>query len=58
MLKSCMQDFKRDLTSTGDECNCPAVSTFFSATVLGSWDEDGPSAVLRPLLGLPNLLTY
>ena len=40
MLKSSMQDFKRDLTSMGDDCNCPMVSTFFSTTVLGNWDED------------------
>ena len=25
MLKSSMQDFKRDLTIMGDECNCPMV---------------------------------
>ena len=35
-----MQDFKHDLTSIGDECSCPVVSTFFSATLLGNWDED------------------
>ena len=40
MLKSSMQDFKRDLTSMEDDCNCPMVSTFFSTTVLGNWDED------------------
>ena len=28
------------LTSNGDECNCPMVSTLFSTTVLGNWDED------------------
>ena len=40
ILKSSMQDIKHDLTGTGDECNCPKVSTFFSTTVLGNWDED------------------
>ena len=40
MLNPSMQDFKHDLTSMGDECSCPVVSTFFSATLLGNWDED------------------
>ena len=40
MLKPSMQDFKHDLTSMRDECNCPMVSTFFSTTLLGNWDED------------------
>ena len=35
MLKPSMQDFKHDLTSMGDECNCPMVSTFFGTTLLG-----------------------
>ena len=35
-----MQDFKHDLTSMGDECNCPVVSTFFDTTLLGNLDED------------------
>jgi len=58
MLKPSMQAFKHDLTSMGDECNCPMVSTFFSATILGNWDEDWHFPVLWPLLGLPDLLTY
>ena len=29
-------DFEHDLTSMGDECNCPMVSTFFSTTLLGN----------------------
>ena len=57
-LKPSMQDFKQNLTSTGDECNCLKVSTFFSITFLGKWDEAGPFPVLWPLLGLPDLLTY
>ena len=40
MLKPSMQDFKHDLISMGDECNCPVVSTFFGTTLLGDWDED------------------
>ena len=40
MLKPSGQDFKYDLTSMGDECRCPMVSTFFSITLLGNWDED------------------
>ena len=39
-LKPSMQDFKHVLTSMGDECNCPVVSTFFSTALLGNWDED------------------
>ena len=30
VLKPSMQDFKHGLTSVGNECNCPMVSTFFS----------------------------
>ena len=40
ILKPNLQDFEHDLTSMGDECNCPMVSTFFSTTLLGNWDED------------------
>ena len=57
MLKSSMQDFKHKLTSMGDERNCLMVSTFFSITFLGNWDEDCLFPVLWPLLGLPDLLT-
>ena len=35
MLKPSMQDFKHDLTSMGDECNCLMVSTFFGIPFLG-----------------------
>jgi len=58
MLKPGMQDFKHDLTSMGDEYNCPMVRTFFGTTLLGNWDEDWPFSVLWPPLGLPDLLTY
>ena len=40
MLKPSMQDLKHDLTSMGDECNCPVVWTFFSSALLGNWDGD------------------
>ena len=56
MLKPCMQDFKLGLTSMGEECNCPVVSTFFGTTLLGNWDEDRPFPVW-PLLDLSDLLT-
>ena len=58
MLKANMQYFKHDLTSMGDEWNCPVVNTFFGTTLLGNWNEDWPFPVLWPLLGLPDLLTY
>ena len=58
MLKPTMQDFEPNLTSMGDECNCPVVSTFFSTALLGNLNEDGPFPVLCPLLGFPHLLTY
>ena len=40
MLKPSMQDFKHDLTSIGNECDCLMVSTFFGIALLGNWDED------------------
>ena len=40
MLKPSMQDFKHDLTSIRDECNCSMVSRFFGSSILGNWDED------------------
>ena len=56
MLKPSMQNFKHDLTSMGDECNCLMVSTFFNTTLFGNWDEDWSFPVLWPQLGLPDLL--
>ena len=50
MLKSSMQDFKHDLTSMGDESNCPRASIFFSTSLLGNWDEDWPFLALLSLL--------
>ena len=40
MLKPSMQDFKHDLRTVGDKCNCLLARTFFSTSVLGNWDED------------------
>ena len=40
LLKPSLKDFEHNITSMGDECNCSMVSTFFSATLLGNWDED------------------
>ena len=40
MLKPSMQDFKHDLTSMGNERDCPMVRTFFTTTILGNWYED------------------
>ena len=45
MLKPSTQDFKHDLTSKGDGCNCPMVSILFSTTLLGNRDEDWPFPV-------------
>ena len=36
MLKPRMQDIKCDLTSMGDECNCPMDRIFFGTTFLGN----------------------
>ena len=36
ILKPSIQDFKHDLTSMGDECNCLMVRIFFSTTLLGN----------------------
>ena len=46
--KPSRQDFKHDLSSTADECNCLMVRTFFSTTLLGNWDEDWPFSVATP----------
>ena len=46
MQKPSMQNFKHDLTSIGDECNCLMDSTLFSTTLLGNWDEDWSFPVL------------
>ena len=38
MLKPSMKDFKHDLTSIEEECNCLMVSIFFGTILLGAWD--------------------
>ena len=53
MLKPSMQDFKHDLTSMGDECSCPMVSTFFGITLLGNWNEDRPFLVHQGRVDFP-----
>ena len=58
MLKPIIWYFNHDLTSMGEECNCPVVWTFFSTATLRNWDKDWPFPALWPLLGLPDLLTH
>ena len=40
MLKPSMQDFKHDLPSMSNECDCLMVSTFFGTMLLENWNED------------------
>ena len=40
LLKPSMQNFKHDLISMGDECNCRRVSTFVGTILSENWDED------------------
>ena len=58
ILKPSMQDFKHDLTSMGDECNCPVAWTVFSSALLGNSDEYWPFPILWLLLDLSDLLIY
>ena len=51
ILKPSVQDFKHDLTSMGDECDCLMVSIFFTTTLLGNWDKDWPFPVLLATAG-------
>ena len=37
LVDSGMQEFKHDLTTMGDECDCLTVSTFFGTTLLGNY---------------------
>ena len=49
VLRPSMQDFKHDLPSTGDECSCPMLSTFFGTTLLGNWRRKWqPTRVFLP----------
>ena len=58
MLKTSLEDFERNLTGMGDECNCPVAWTLLSTALLGNWGEDWPFPLLWPLLGFTSLLTY
>ena len=49
MLKPSMQDFKHDLTSMGDECNCLMVNTFFG-TNYPSWQLGWGSIFSSPMV--------
>ena len=40
LLQPCLKDFEHNLSSMGDECDCPMVSTFFSTAFPENWDED------------------
>ena len=44
LLKPSLQDFKHDLTSMGDKCDCLMVSTFFGTTLLGEMYIEGREA--------------
>ena len=56
--KSCLKDFKHNLTSMWDEHNCVIVWTFFGIGFLWDWNENWPFPVQWSLLSFPNLLTY
>ena len=63
LLKPGMENFEHYFTSMWDECNCAVVWSFFSIVFLSDWNENWPFhfknwPVLRPLLSVPNLLTY
>ena len=57
MLKPSMQDFKHDLTSMGNECSCPMVSTFVG-TILDSFSPLGSlNSCPAPHLLSPTILS-
>ena len=56
LLKPGLENFEHYFASVWDECNCTAVSTFFSVDLLWDWNENWPFPVLWPLLSFPNLL--
>ena len=58
LLKPSLEDFKHELPSMWDECNCVVVWTFFGIDLLWDWNANWPFPVLWPLLSFPNLLTY
>ena len=57
LLKPRLKDFKHNLASLWNECNCMVIWTFY-VTVLWDWNENWPFPVKWPLLSFPNLLTY
>ena len=54
LLKPSLEDFKLDLPSMWNECNCSVVWTFFNIALLRDWNENWPFPVLWPLLSFPN----
>ena len=58
LLKPGLENFKQYFTSLWDEHNCAVVWAFFGIAFLWDWNENGPYAVLWPLLSFPNLLAY
>ena len=58
LLKPSLKDFKNDLVSMWNKCNCEVVWTFFGLILLWDWNENWPFPVLWSLLSFPNLLAY
>ena len=58
LIHTLLEDFKLDLASMWNECNCATVWTFYDIAFLGDWHEDWPFPALWPLLSFPKLLTY
>ena len=58
LLKPSLKDFKNDLVSIWNKCNCKVVWTFFGIALLWDWNENWPFPVLWSLLSFPNLLAY
>ena len=56
LLKPSLKDFKHNLASMWNECNCTAVWMIFGIALLWDWNESWPFPVLWPLLSFPNLL--
>ena len=58
LSKPCLENFEHYFASLWGKCNCVVVWTFFGIALLWDWNENWPSAVMRPLLSFPNLLAY
>ena len=58
LLKPGLKNFEHYFTSVWDKCSCVVVWTLAGIVFLWGWNENGPFAVLWPLLSFPNLLTY